>query len=84
MTLARGFGAIFKNVTQMAAASSAMNLGSGGEKRIILLRTNGSLNAIVKTWPASFAIVFGFGRVQRQIASFANIGTRSVLFIQWA
>src|ERR1700694_4748005 len=75
---------IVEDVTEMAAATAAVNFGPQHPKGPVFGLADGILKRLIKTRPAGTALEFGFRGEQRQIAAGARENRLAMLLEQRA
>lgn len=81
MPQASGFRSVLENVTKMAAATAAMDLGTRCKEGVVRLGPHSVWKALPKARPASFTVVLVLRRIGRKIAALAMVGARAFLLI---
>ena len=84
MALACGGWPVIKDMTEMTATPSAMNLGACEDKLAVGFRANGIIGyRPCKTRPSSFAVVFVLGGIELQPAGRAFEYALTLFIVQW-
>lgn len=85
MALAGRFWPVIEDVSKVAAATAAMHFGSDLKDEMpVLFCADGIGQALIKTWPAGFAVIFGACVINAKIAPAAMIDACAGFVIQRA
>lgn len=85
MAFARRLWPVIENMTQMAAAATAMHFGPNlKDEFAVFFRPDGIWQAFEETWPAGSTVILCIVTVNGQNATPAVICADACLFVQWA